>query len=172
MFRELLKFVALLLLVLSPMKCAFQSKEYITEKELESSLLHSSNNVSIPNLYVLANTFFPLQRVEPVCVPVQYSIQCENNPVCTSSPCINCTDAEYTANYLWTGYNVNSPIGTVLLSYALDGIDLVGFSSWEESCSISDPVHLYLNVNLTDSSQDTVLSSLQKISSQVSQNAL
>ncbi len=168
----LVSFVCILTL-LSPIECALPHKDYVTEHELELALLHSVNNESIPNLYVLANTFFPpQQRVEPVCVPVQYSIHCENSPLCTSTVCINCTNGTgFVSDYLWTVYDVKSPIGNVLLSYALDGIDLVGFSSWEESCSLSDPIILYLNLNLTDSSQDVVLSSLAKISSQLKKYA-
>ncbi len=170
MLNQRFKLVILLFMCIefSPSYSAINKRDYVTEQELELALLHSENNYSIPNLYVLANAFFPLQEVEPVCVPVQYNILCENYPKCTSSVCINCSDSEYISNYLWTSFNVSSTIGTVLLSYALDGIDLVGFSSWEESCALIDPVLLYLKLNLSDSSENSVLSSLQKVSSKVS----
>ena len=162
-------FLACIFTLLSPIGSTLLSEDYVTEQELQCALLHSSNNVSVPNLYILANAFFPLQGTEPICVPVEYHIHCETNPICTSSECINCTDSEYVTNYLWTGYDVNSGIGIVLLSYALDGIELLGFTSWEKLCSFKSPASLYLNLSLTYSTQDVVLSSLIKLTSQVSQ---
>ena len=143
-------------------------EDYVTYRELEQGLLSSSNNETVPNLYILSANFFPLQSLEPVCVPVQYHLKCGSQNNCVN--CINCTDSDYVSDFLWTGYNVNEAIGSVLLAYALDGIELLGFNSWEKVCSFTDAVNLYLNLSvLTYSSQDVVQQSLVKVTSKVNE---
>ena len=141
-------------------------EDYVTHLQLEEGLLSSSNNETVPNLYTLSANFFPLQSLEPVCVPVRYHLNCGSQNSCVN--CINCTDSDFVSDFLWTGYNVNEVIGSVLLAYALDGIELLGFNSWEKVCSFKDSVNLYLNLTvLTYSNQDVVLQSLIEVTSKV-----
>lgn len=166
--KSTLSLLLLVHIIIFSTSCHGLSKEdYTTYQELEDSLIHSLNNESIPNLYILANAFFP-QGQEPVCLPINYYIGCENHLDCSNSNCINCTEEAYATSYLWTLYDINFLTGTVLLSYARDGIELFGFNNWEKFCPLSTSIDLTLHVNLTYNSREAVLSSLKSITSQVS----
>jgi len=162
--------LAWLSLVSTSLCTQISNEDYTTWREVEDALLNSnSNNDSIPNLFMLKESFFPLESPEPFCVPVEYRVVCASQGMGNCPNCVNCTQSEFVSQFLWTQYNVKEAIGAVLLSYAYDGIELVGFNSWESVCSFTDGVSLTLNMSvLTYNEQTVVLKSLLRLTSQVS----
>ena len=152
-----------------PAHCTQLTEEYYTtHQELEYALVNSAVNQSIPNLYVLVETFFPIEHLEPICLPVTYNLHCDTQTICSTGDCIDCTTSNYNASFLWTEYDTTSTIGKILLSYAWSGIELLGFSNWEETCVFKYETTLQLNVtNLTYADRDIVMGTLKKITAQV-----
>lgn len=121
-----------------------------TYNKLETALVNSSLN-----LYSLAQTFYPPIGHSLICIPVKYHITCDYQEMC--STCVDCTQPEgYNASYLWTVYDVNAPIGPLLLSYASSGISVRGFN-WEESCTISQETTLELAITSLNNSNESLI---------------
>lgn len=125
-------------------------EEYAVYSELEKQLFSEEDGPF--NIYTLAEVFYPKVGPPPICVPITYTLICPNASAnCTTDP-IPCTDAESTsfnASFLWSQYDLGTPIGPILLSYAWNGITLKGFD-WEDSCSFQKGIHFVLNIaNLT-----------------------
>ncbi len=121
------------------------------------SLLETALCSDSYNLYILAETFYPKIGSTPICQPVSYRLTCEAEVGCQD--CINCTaPGGYQTTFLWTLYNVDQPIGPLLLSYANSGIALRGFE-WEDACLFQDDINL--NLTLTNQSDGLRESSIQ-----------
>ena len=163
-----LLFLCLMVLSVPTHSTQVSVESYTTHRELEYALLNSVINQTVPNLYVLANTFFPIEHLEPICLPVTYHLDCDTLNICSSGDCIDCTTSNFNASFLWTEYDTTSAIGKILLSYAKSGIELLGFSNWEETCVFGYQTSLQLNVtNLTYADRDVVMETLKKITAQV-----
>lgn len=124
-------------------------EDYQTYELLEKALLGGSYN-----LYILAETFYPKIGSPPICQPVTYSLTCESDGQGYLS-CSNST-AGYKATYLWTLYDVDQPIGPLLLSYANDGIAVRGFE-WEDACLFLDEIKLNLTVSTPEPLRESLV---------------
>ena len=117
------------------------------------------------NLFVLSQTFYPSTGSGPICIPVKYSLDCENSSYSNSS---NSSNSSYSEFFLWTLYDVNKPAGRLLLTQNFIGISLRGFA-WEEHCFLHNPIELRLNVcslNLTED-EPSILHALKEITAVV-----
>lgn len=139
--------------------------------ELENQLLSNADGAF--NVYQLAEVFYPKVGPPPICVPINYTLICPNATVisnCTKDP-IPCTDSEATsfnASFLWSHYDLNTPIGPILLSYAWNGITLKGFD-WEESCNFKNVLHFLLDIdNITCRSGEVIKDALMALTAVVS----
>lgn len=158
-------------LVLSFIVCVSASQptyqEYVVYEELEKQLLFGEDGPF--NIYTLAETFYPKVGKGPICVPISYTLICPNASsyvACTES--INCTEFGFNSTFLWTQYDLNTPIGPLLLSYAWSGITLKGFD-WEDSCIFLEDIHITLNIeNVTCKSQFMLKQALQALTAVVS----
>ena len=116
------------------------------------------------NLYTLAEVFYPKVGPPPICVPISYTLITN----CTDP--IHCTDSEsnsFNASFLWSHYDLGSPIGPVLLSYAWNGITLRGFD-WEDTCNFQEGLHFVLDIaNVSCRSGEVVNQSLQALTAVV-----
>ena len=145
-------------------------EEYIVYSELENQLLSTENGPF--NAYKLAEVFYPKVGPSPICVPITYTLICPNAIVisnCTKDP-IPCTETESTsfnASFLWSQYDLGTPIGPVLLSYAWNGITLRGFD-WEDSCSFQKGLHFVLDIaNITCCSGEVIKYAMKALSAVV-----
>ncbi len=144
-----LKMKTLLLLLLASLSLSSSSQpsleDYQTNQLLENALLSDPYN-----LYILAQTFYPKIGSAPICQPVTFHLNCTT---VDCQGCFNCTaPGSYDAAFLWTLYNVDQPIGPLLLSYANNGIVLRGFE-WEDACLFLDQIDLTLTLNVTSLNQ-------------------
>ena len=129
--------------------------------KLEQALVNNSLN-----LYILAETFCPSIGHTPICIPVKYDLQCDQQ-VCDT--CINCIQpVGYNISFLWTQYDMTAPIGPLLLSYASSGIGVRGFD-WEEDCLFQQGIVLELNnvSFLSYSNTSLINDSLHKMTARV-----
>ena len=142
-------------------------EEYEVYGELEKQLFSTADGPF--NLYTLAEVFYPKVGPPPICVPISYTLTIENVSSNCTDP-IPCTDAESTsfnASFLWSHYDLGSPIGPVLLSYAWNGITLRGFD-WEDSCSFQEGLHFVLDIaNVSCRSEEVVNQSLKAMTAVV-----
>lgn len=116
-------------------------EEYTVYEELERQLL--SNPFYI---FTLAEVFYPKVGPSPICVPITYTLICSNESVIAdSTDPISCTNSGFNASFLWSQYDLGTPIGPVLLSYAWNGITLKGFD-WEDTCNFQKEVNFELNI--------------------------
>ena len=156
-------------------------QDYIVYGKLEKQLLTGKDGL---NLYTLAEVFYPKVGPKPICVPISYTLLCPNASEisnctdsvinCTDSvinctdSVINCTEPGYRTSFLWTQYDLSTPIGPLLLSYAWDGITLKGFD-WEDSCNFEKDVHFDLNVsNVSCRSEEVIKTALKALTAVVS----
>lgn len=137
-------------------------EQFETYQQLEQALVDKSTL----NLYTLEETFYPSIGHAPICIPVKYIINCDNQEECDA--CINCTQPEgYNISFLWTQYDMTAPIGPLLLSYASSGIGVRGFD-WEEDCLFQQVIVLELNISsLSYSNTSLINDSLLKMTAKV-----
>jgi hypothetical protein len=140
-------------------------EEYEVYSELKKQLFATTDGPF--NLYTLAEVFYPKVGPPPICVPISYTLTCPNASVITNcTDPIHCTDSEsnsFNASFLWSHYDLGSPIGPVLLSYAWNGITLRGFD-WEDTCSFQEGLHFVLDItNVSCRSGEVVNQSLQAL---------
>ena len=156
-------------------------QDYTVYGELEKQLLTGEDGPF--NLYTLAEVFYPKVGPKPICVPISYTLLCASEiSNCTDSvinctesgysnctdSIINCTESGYRTSFLWTQYDLSTPIGPLLLSYAWDGITLKGFD-WEDSCNFQKDVHFDLNVaNVSCRSKEVIKTALKALTAVVS----
>ena len=145
-------------------------EEYVVYEELENQLL--SKEDSAFNVYQLAEVFYPKVGPSPICAPFTYTLVCPNASVisnCTEDliPCADSEAGSFNATYLWSHYDLSTPIGPVLLSYACNGITLKGFD-WQDSCSFRNGLHFVLNIdNITCRSGDVIRDALKALTAVV-----
>lgn len=138
--------------------------EYAVYKLLKDVLVNGSTD-GVSNLYVLETNFFPAQSPSPICIPVEYHLHCNSSSLST---CLGDEGYSVNTSFLWSEYDLNQPIGALLLSYASSGIILKGFD-WEDACIYSKTFHLNLTLTTNDTfDDDTVSKALLGITSQVS----
>lgn len=126
---------------------------YSTFKQLEEALLHG-NTSSIPNLDILADTFFPKLTTDPLCASIGYIIEGTlSGEACNHS-------------FLWTGSYLPFSTGILLLSYSQSGITLKGFE-WESTCLFVNKTELVLQLNSFNCSSDASTEALRDLTSQV-----
>ena len=143
-------------------------QEYTVYKKLEEQLLYGDNGSF--NVFSLAETFYPKVGQEPICVPILYTLTCPNvSSDGFSMDTINCkNDFGFNSSFLWTQYDLNAPIGPLLLSYAWNGVAMKGFN-WESSCDFFQDIHILLNVdNITCRSEVVLQKALQALTAVVS----
>lgn len=141
-------------------------EDYRVYKQLEDALLNGSTGQF--NLFTLRETFYPKIGPGPICMPVNYYLVC--NDSCSS--CVNCTGQGYNTSFLWTVYNLDAPIGPLLLSYAWNGIVLRGFD-WEDACIFLEGIELTLELDCLDcDSESTVEEAQRKMTAAVREFAL
>lgn len=120
-------------------------EQFSLDQSLENALVCSPFS-----RYVLAETFFPKIREQPICIPIEYTVFGCANQTCDASVCCNCTgDLLYNATFLWTQYSVDNVIGPLLLSFAWTGIVVRGFD-WECDCLVSGGIDLELRLGQLD----------------------
>ena len=134
--------------------------------ELQATLEYLLTNDSY-NLYKLQTTFYPTSGHAPFCVPVTFSLVCN----CAAQSVrevgdVNCS-TEYNATFLWTSYDTSTPVGKLVLAYALGGIMVNGFS-WEGLCLLNESVQLTIGiVNNSCTAINELLGALQEIATKV-----
>lgn len=139
---------------------------YNAYDQLEQALI-KGNTSSIPNLHILADTFFPKRSLEPICVPVKYTLiylydNDTSHDACSSAS--NGTETEY--SFLWTDRYLPYTTGALLLSYSQSGVTLRGFE-WERSCLFASETEIVLELQSFNYSCDFLVSTLGDLSSQV-----
>lgn len=131
---------------------------YVTYNQVQDALIGGGIS-EVPNLWTLADVFFPKGGGEPACVPIKYMSLCHDN-----------SSANVSANYsfLWTQNHIPYSIGILLLSYSKSGITLRGFE-WERSCVFMDVTEIALEYTLylSNCSSKVLNDSLQDLTSQV-----
>ena len=131
--------------------------------QLEQALVNGSTNStkSTSNLKILEDAFFPMQKPEPVCVPVEYTVTCDGDTMLDEM-----FNHKYT--YLWTEYYMSHTTGALLYSFARSGLSLRGFE-WEKSCHFDNAsqIDLRLDSEDIDCSSKCIQESLSDITSQV-----
>ena len=139
MHSQLLTVLVGIVLVVSTASGSQPTREqFETYQQLEQGLV----NKTTLNLYTLEETFYPSIGHAPICIPVKYIINCDDQKECDT--CINCKQPEgYNISFLWTQYDMTAPIGPLLLSYASNGIGVRGFD-WEEDCLFQQGIVLEL----------------------------
>ena len=127
---------------------------YNSYTELSKGLLESNTSL-VPNLYIILDAFFPKQSVEPVCLPIQFTLDIEG------------TAEQRNESFLWTDDYIPSFIASILFSYSQSGITLRGFV-WDSSCNFVSDVELILNLNSTfNYTDDVVRSALGDLTAEV-----
>lgn len=148
---------------------ASSSKDYYElYSQLEHALLTGQNNNSCSNLQVIADAFFPKGSSEPICVPIQYAILCNESLEQRGQDeepmqCI----INYSPRFLWTEYALSDNIGTLLLSYFQNGISLKGFE-WEKLCLVEDNTEIVLQIATLDYNESLLDDCMEDLTSQVS----
>ena len=137
-------------------------EEYVLQKALQDAIVNG-NTSGASNLYVLETNFFPAQGQSPICIPVNYLLFCNSN----DTNCIDDDTFSLSTSFLWTQYDLNVPIGALLLSYASSGIILKGFD-WEDACIYREPFQLELELSTTEIFNTSALTAgLLRLTSQV-----
>ena len=161
-----------LLLSLLHVNCASvpTHEEYIVYSELENQLFSAEDSPF--NVYLLAEVFYPKVGPAPICVPIKYTLICPNATAidnCTSDP-IQCTElpsTSFNASFLWSEYDLGTPIGPILLSYAWSGIALRGFD-WEDSCSFQKGIDFVVDIgNISCHSGEVIKDALKALTAVV-----
>ena len=138
-------------------------EDYTVYEELERQLLSNPFNI-----FTLAEVFYPKVGPSPICVPITYTLICPDESViadCTDP--ISCTNSSFHASFLWSQYNLGTPIGPVLLSYAWNGITLKGFD-WEDTCNFQKEVNFELNISkITCRSERVIQNALKALTAVV-----
>ena len=132
--------------------------------QLETALIQDKYNA-----FVLAQTFYPNTGSQPICIPVDYYLDCDDSSYSSGSYSDGSySDGSYNASFLWTIYDVGEPIGPLLLSYARSGIVLRGFD-WEDACLFHNPIELHLNICSLNPTEDEspIFHALQEITAVV-----
>ena len=149
--------------VLVVSNCVQPNEEEYTLYNLFQQAIVSGKTAGVPNLYILAENFFPAQQQPPICVPVNYKVYCN----ATDPFCLEHDDQSKNTSFLWTQYDLSLPIGALLLSYASRGIILKGFD-WEDACIYSKPFQLDLILTTPAQFNDSLITTtLLEITSQV-----
>lgn len=144
--------LVLLTLIISCSSVPPTVEEYQTYEILEKALLKAEMDDRVSyNVFLLAETFYPKVGLPPICMPVNYTLRC--NESCSEH--FNCS-LDYETYFLWTEYNLDLPIGTLLLSYAWSGIVLRGFN-WEGTCHFLDGIELELEAGCLENATETVV---------------
>ena len=160
-----------LILLLAALPCLGYSflptyEEYTVYEELERQLLSDEDGPF--NIFTLAEVFYPKVGPSPICVPITYMLTCPNESViesCTDP--ISCANSSFDASFLWSQYDLGTPIGPVLLSYAWNGITLKGFD-WEDTCNFQKEVNFELNIdNITCRSEQVIQNALKSLTAVV-----
>ena len=112
------------------------------------------------NAYKLMTVFFPNEAPQLVCAPFEYLVTCNQSVACnltkggeegsnSSSDKEVFTDCRngHNATFLWTLYDLQAPLGQVLLAYSFRGIALRGFN-WEEVCYLTEQATITLAIEL------------------------
>lgn len=156
-------------------------EEYAVYEELERQLLSEEDGPY--NIFTLAEVFYPKVGPSPICVPVTYMLICPNESVdmliCPNESVvtnytdpITCTDTSFNASFLWSQYDLGTPIGPVLLSYAWNGITLKGFD-WKDTCNFQKGVSFELNIaNITCRSEQVIQNALKALTAVVGNKIL
>lgn len=122
--------------------------------QLSKALLESNTSL-VPNLYIVLDTFFPKQSVEPVCLPIKFTLDIEG------------VAEQRNESFLWTGDYIPSFIASILFSYSQSGITLRGFV-WDSSCIFVDDVELLLELNSTfNYTHDVLIAALGDLTAEV-----
>ena len=82
------------------------------------------------------------------CVPVNYTLTCDNQEPCQNGTSINCTSG-YSATFLWTSFDTKTAQGSLLFSWAAAGIRVPGFD-WAKLCKISDEDTVSLSLDIAN----------------------
>lgn len=159
------------ILLLSALSCLGYSslptfEEYTVYKELERQLLSEEDGQF--NIFTLAEVFYPKVGPSPICVPITYMLICPDESVITNrTDPISCNISSFNASFLWSQYDLGTPIGPVLLSYAWNGITLKGFD-WEDTCNFQKEVNFELNIaNITCRSERVIQNALKSLTAVV-----
>ena len=88
-------------------------EEFQTYEILEKALLKAEMNDRVSyNVFLLAETFYPKVGLPPICMPVNYTLRC--NESCSEH--FNCS-VDYKTYFLWTKYDLDLPIGKEGINY-------------------------------------------------------
>ena len=136
-------------LLLAVMQVSGDPTSYEVYTMFENAVI-GGNTDSTPNLAVIADFFFPKGRIEPICVPVNYSI----------------SSTDHSHSFLWTEGYLPSVTAILLLSYSQSGTSLKGFQ-WESSCLFANQNELVLEVDTHNYSNDTIKAAFQDLTTQV-----
>lgn len=141
-------------------------EEYTVYEELERLLLSEEDGPF--NIFTLAEVFYPKVGPSPICVPITYTLICpDESVIADSTDPISCTNSGFNASFLWSQYDLGTPIGPVLLSYAWNGITLRGFD-WEDTCNFQKEVNFELNIaNITCRSERVIQNALKALTAVV-----
>ena len=142
---------------------------YDLYEKLQDSLLNGySINASVPNTQVLADGFFPKRSAEPVCIPVTYTLLCNESSSTTDiyDDPVQCLQPPYKASYLWTAFGTSKTVITLLYSYAQYGVSLKGFG-WDQACTFTGEIQIQLRFNALNYRSDLITQSLLNLTSQV-----
>lgn len=136
-------------LLLAVMQVSGDPTSYEVYTMFENAVI-GGNTDSTPNLAVIADFFFPKGRIEPICVPVNYSI----------------SSTDHSHSFLWTEGYLPSVTAILLLSYSQSGTSLKGFQ-WESSCLFANQNELVLEVDTHNYSNDTIKAAFQDLTTQL-----
>ena len=163
--RQLVPSVVCLAALLVSSSCVQPTEEsYEVYSLLQKALVNGSTD-GVPNLYILEANFYPPQKQSPICIPVKYILFCTNS---TDPSCLEEDAYSMNISFLWAEYDLEQPIGALLLSYASSGIILKGFD-WVDACIKSEAFQLNLVLNTTEQFNESAFeTALLGITSQVS----
>lgn len=127
---------------------------YSSYIQLSKAMLDSNTSL-VPNLYIVLDAFFPKQSIEPVCLPIKFTLDIEG------------IAEQRNESFLWTGDYIPSLIASILFSYSQSGITLRGFV-WDSSCIFVGDVELLLELNSTfNYTDDVIIAALGDLTAEV-----
>lgn len=132
---------------------AISVDSYNAYEQLQQALL-KGNVSSIPYLVVLADTFFPKQRSEPLCALIEYKVE------------DSLSGEVYSHSFLWTRTYLPLTTALLLFSFSKSGITLRGFE-WEKSCLFANETELLLQPGSFNYTNDLIIDTLGDLTAEV-----